>query len=215
MASSTSMKRSTHQPDAAHTSQRSPQMLRWGGLGAVTAGVLFVAWGYLDKPNIQGPIEVTVDLLSFAVPISFTLGLLGFYAWCEGQQGPLCKTGLLLALIGTLWGASLGLLGIASEPAAALVNQWQWRHMPLAGWDTTLFCGLGLAGIAAVGKRRLGSLVLCMGVCGWIYHFTDSGAFFETRAVHVGFGLVFAVGWVVLGIGLLWGEAWRVEDRRL
>jgi len=32
---------------------------------------------------------------------------------------------------------------------------------------------------------------------------TDSGAILEARSVHVGFGLLFSVGWVVLGVGLL------------
>jgi hypothetical protein len=31
---------------------------------------------------------------------------------------------------------------------------------------------------------------------------TDSGAVLEARSVHIGFGLLFSLGWVVLGVGL-------------
>jgi hypothetical protein len=42
-----------------------------------------------------------------------------------------------------------------------------------------------------------------MGALGWAYSFTDSGAIFEARSVHVGAGLLFALGWVALGFFLL------------
>ncbi len=46
-------------------------------------------------------------------------------------------------------------------------------------------------------------MVLAMGVFGLVYYATDSGAILETRPVHVGFGLLFSLGWVALGLGLL------------
>jgi hypothetical protein len=46
-------------------------------------------------------------------------------------------------------------------------------------------------------------LPLAMGALGWAYSFTDSGAIFEARSVHVGAGLLFALGWVALGFFLL------------
>ncbi len=46
-------------------------------------------------------------------------------------------------------------------------------------------------------------MVLATGVFGLVYHVTDSGAVLETRPVHVGFGLLFSLGWVALGLGLL------------
>ena len=45
-------------------------------------------------------------------------------------------------------------------------------------------------------------MVLATGVFGWVYDFSDSGAFFKVRSVHIGFGLL-SLGWVVLGAGLL------------
>lgn len=176
----------------------------------MSAGVLFLAWGYLHAPDVQETAETAAELLSFVAPMSFAIAMLGVYAWYEAVQEPLGKTGLILILIGTLWGALLGLLSIASEGAAAVVSHWQWEHIPLVGWDSTFFSGLTLVGITAARKRRsrgLGVLLLLIAASGWAYYFTDSGAVFEARPVHVGFGLLFAVGWVVLGIALRLGEA--------
>ena len=59
-------------------------------------------------------------------------------------------------------------------------------------------------------------MLLLIAASGWAYYFTDSGAVFgavfEARPVHVGFGMLFAVGWVVLGITLRLGEARQAED---
>ena len=52
-------------------------------------------------------------------------------------------------------------------------------------------------------SRGTGAVVLATGVFGWIYNLTDSGAVLEARSVHVGFGLLFSLGWVVLGVRLL------------
>ncbi len=81
-----------------------------GELGASSAGVLFLTWGYLHAPEVQETAETAAELLSFAAPVSFAIALLGVDAWYEAVQEPLGKTGLILALIGTLWGALLGLL---------------------------------------------------------------------------------------------------------
>jgi hypothetical protein len=73
-------------------------------------------------------------------------------------------------------------------------------------WTLTLFVGLLFVGLALVGTRTLrvlGSLLLAMGSFGLAYHFTDSGAIFEARLVHVGLGALFSLGWVAVGL-VLW-----------
>jgi succinate dehydrogenase/fumarate reductase flavoprotein subunit len=69
-----------------------------------------------------------------------------------------------------------------------------------------MLTGLTLMGVDTVRSewsRRTGAVVLATGVFGWVYNLTDSGAVLEARSVHVGFGLLFSLGWVVLGVGLL------------
>ena len=171
---------------------------------------MFLVWGYLDRPGIREPAETVVDVLAFAVPMAFAAGLLGLRTRCEGQAGVLGEVGIVLGLIGTTWGGAQGLLHLASEPAAAVVSHWLRAYTPLLGWDTTLFAGLVLVGIAAARERSLrglGTLVLATGASGLVYYFTDFGAAFGARSVHVGFGLLFATGWLALGIGLRKGEA--------
>jgi hypothetical protein len=41
------------------------------------------------------------------------------------------------------------------------------------------------------------------------YYFTDSGAILEWRLVHIGFGLLFSLGLVALGLALWRGGGWR------
>jgi len=48
-------------------------------------------------------------------------------------------------------------------------------------------------------------LLLAMGAFGWVYYLTDSGAVLEARPVHIGFGLLFSLGWAALGLALLRG----------
>lgn len=48
-------------------------------------------------------------------------------------------------------------------------------------------------------------LPLAMGPFGWGYLLSDSGGVAEARSAHVLFGVLFGLGWVVLGY-LLWSE---------
>jgi hypothetical protein len=50
-----------------------------------------------------------------------------------------------------------------------------------------------------------------MGVLGWGYYVTDSDAILEARSIHVGFGLLFSLGWVALGV-TLWLESEIVQE---
>ena len=66
--------------------------------------------------------------------------------------------------------------------------------------------GLTLIGIAiARGKpiRGMGGLVLAMGTLEGGYYLTNAGDVLEHRTAHDGFGLLFALGWLVLGVWLL------------
>jgi hypothetical protein len=77
--------------------------------------------------------------------------------------------------------------------------------LPLSVWTPALFTGLLFAGLAlAVTRalRRVGALLLVMGASGWIYYVTDSDAILQARPIHVAFGLLFSLGWVVLGLTL-------------
>ena len=87
----------------------------------------------------------------------------------------------------------------------AYFAQRQWPHF-LASWLLFMLTGLTLLGLATVRSgwsRGTGAVVLATGIFGWVYNLTDSGAVLEACSVHVGFGLLFSVGWVVVGVGLL------------
>ena len=214
MAPYRSMRRQTHNRARHHSGHAT--LLSLGGIGGVLAGMLFVAWGYLDQKNAPLYFDVIVDMLAVIVPALFTLGLATLWTRCAGRAPRLAQTGIVTGLVGSALGTVRNLEHVAGHlwhtyaPTtgypALLLNVW----VPIV-WVPMLFAGLLLGGVGAVGKRTvrgLGTLLLAMGACGWVYYFTDSGSLFEVRSVHVGFGLLFSLGWVVLGL-MLWAEGAR------
>jgi hypothetical protein len=188
------------------------------------AGVLFVAWGYLDQNDAPLYFDAIVHTLAVIVPALFTLGLATVWALCVGRATRLARTGLIVGLSGSVLGTVRNL-----EDVAGLAGQLWHTYAPTTGypalllhvwvprvWIPMLFAGLLLGGVGALGGRtlggrsvrRLGVLLLAMGTCGWVYYFTDAGSLFEARSVHVGFGLLFSLGWVVLGL-MLWAGGER------
>jgi hypothetical protein len=145
--------------------------------------VLFVVWGYIDGPNIPGNLLAVIHVLAFVVPTLFLASVVG---------------------LSVLWRSRLGMLGWLGMALA--VYAWGWSVMgDLAAWLFFLLTSLTLMGVATVWSewsRGTGAVVLATGVFGWVYNLTDSGAVLEARSVHIGFGLLFSLGWVVLGVGL-------------
>ena len=81
----------------------------------------------------------------------------------------------------------------------------EWSQA-LHNWLLLMLTGLTLTGIATSrGKplEAMGPLALATGAFGLGYYFTDTGAVFEARSVHIGFGLLFSMGLMTLGAGLL------------
>ena len=124
-------------------------------------------------------------------------------------RGRIGKFGLLVAFVGLLWGVAEGLLNLASAEAFAdKISAWLFRYLR-SGYTQPLCTGLLLIGIATRSKRttrRLGALTLATGAIGWAFVVTDTNAvitgIFERRTAHVGFGVLFAMGWIALGLVL-------------
>jgi hypothetical protein len=167
--------------------------------------VLFVVWGYIDRPHIPLYLDAVEAVLSFIVPALFLVGLTGLSVLCKRWGGVLGWTGLILALCGPLWGVVDSIADVGPL-YAFFVKLRLSTH--LFSWLLPMLSGLTLVGIATVETRTfrsIGTLPLAMGVFGWIYYLTDSGAVLEARAVHVGFGLLFGLSWVTFGSAL-----WKV-----
>lgn len=167
-------------------------------------------WGYVDRPDLPVHLRAVVSVLSFTVPTLFLLGLTGLYVWREGRVDRLGEAGLIVALVGAGLGVVHGLSSVTSLASSIVRNSWPPRyggfHYVLHDvWLPIMLAGLTLVGLASVGQgrlRRAGALALAMGASGWLYFLTDSGAMLKTRVLHVGFGLLFSVGWIALGLAL-------------
>jgi hypothetical protein len=71
---------------------------------------------------------------------------------------------------------------------------------------TWLLVGLTIVGLAAVRKgvvRDWSLSLLAMALFGWVYHLTDDiTGIVDVRSVHVVFGVLFSLSWMVLGYAL-------------
>jgi hypothetical protein len=182
-----------------------PFLLRTGALGSMAGGLLFAVWGYLHQDNAPLYFNTIVHILAGIVPLLFMVGLATLWIRSAGRATRLGHTGIIVAFIGSTLGVVRSLLDIA-VPSFYPHNALSGRVLIMLDvWTLTLFVGLLFVGVALVGTRTLrvlGSLLLAMGSFGLAYHFTDSGAIFEARLVHVGLGALFSLGWVAVGLAL-------------
>src|SRR5215217_1912585 len=178
-------------------------LLRWCGFAGLLGGVLFVVWGYIDRPNMPENLKAVIHVLAFVVPTLFLAAVFGLSVLWRSRLGMLGWMGMALAVYAWGWRVVSAIVG--GEAVLAYFAQREWPHY-LASWSLFMLIGLTLMGVATVRSgwsRRISAVVLATGVFGWVYNLTDSGAVLEARSVHIGFGLLFSLGWVVLGVGLL------------
>jgi hypothetical protein len=182
-----------------------PLLLRTGALGTIAGGLLFAVWGYLHQDNAPLYFNTIVHILAGIVPVLFMVGLATLWIRCAGRASRLVHTGIIVAFIGSTLGGIRSIVDIAA-PSFYPHNALSGRVLiVLDVWTLTLFVGLLFVGVTLVGTRTLrvlGSLLLAMGSFGLAYRYTDSGAFFEARLLHVGFGALFSLGWVAVGLAL-------------
>ena len=173
-------------------------------MAGLLSGVLFVAWGYLHGSNTSEVLRFTVVSLAFAVPTLFFSVVVGLCLLWGSSLGKLRWLVMALAGYSLVWGL-MG-AGRGSEAVWAYFEQREWPHY-LSDWLLFMLASLTLFGIGTARSggpsRGAGAVALATGVCGWVYDLTDAGAVLEVRSVHVGFGLLFGVGWAAMGALLL------------
>jgi hypothetical protein len=137
------------------------------------------------------------------VPMLFLVALAGLYVRCRGRVGSLEGTGFAFGFIGSARGTVNSVVDVPSWHLYVSSEGW----LPLLlGWFPLLCVGLVLVGIT-IGRNTpdgLGALLFAIGAFGWAYCFTEkaSGGIIEARSAHVVFGVLFCLGWMVLGYAL-------------
>jgi hypothetical protein len=197
-------------------------LIRLCGVAAIAGGALLFGKIIWDMMGIVGPYDPDItDTLFFFVPLLLLTGLAGFYVRYTGGLGALGQTGFLMGLSGLAAGVMGSLGGIWLEP------------LRLAYWLGFRFLcvGLVLVGVVALRERTLPRLLsavaLILGLLGWgralfmllevTMEPTRSGApeaqgalgaflslWAETLASVL--GLLFALGWMGLGVALFWAD---------
>jgi hypothetical protein len=147
-----------------------PILLRWCGFAGLLGGVLFVVWGYIDRPNIPQNHIAVIHILAFVVPTLFLAAVFGLCVLWRSRLGMLGWMGMALAVYA--WGWSV---------VRAIVGE-EWPHY-LPTWLLFMLTGLTLMGVAIVRSgwsRGAGAVVLATGLFGWVYNLTDSGAVLDS-----------------------------------
>jgi hypothetical protein len=198
---------------SAAPSQGLAGLLRLCGAAGVVGGLLFVGWGYIDGPDFPRFLMFATRSMAFIVPLLFSAVICGL---CVSRGDGPGRLGWL-AMATATYASCRGLVGASMGDATVRghIEQTGWP-LYLGSWLPVAIIGLSLAGIGALRSRSGrpgGLLALITSACGWAYYTTDSGAFLEARWAHVGFGLLFGLGWSMLGVGLLLLARSGQEDR--
>jgi hypothetical protein len=186
----------------------SPTHVRWGETAAILGGVLFATWGYIHRDDAPSYLIAIASTLAFTVPLLLLAALAGLYVRCRGRVGWLGGTGFAFGFVGSAWGSMDSVVDMSSWHLYVSSKDW----LPLLlGWLPLLCLGLMIVGITILGRNAtdgLGALLFAIGGSGWAYCFTEkaSGGLIEVRWAHVVFGVLFCLGWVVLGYALWRGK---------
>ena len=177
-------------------------------------GTLFAAWGYL-----HGNIALSHfggAAAGLLINVLFLVGLAGLCArFRRGGGGWVGAAGFVLGFAGAALDAAHGVHNVFSASGAVDVAPWYSYVRAATGLPADLVgrlpwlsYGLMLVGVGSISTGALGgwgSLPLAMGLFGWAYWLTDSGAI-EAGFAHVLLGALYSLSWVVLGC-LLWSAA--------
>jgi hypothetical protein len=204
-------------------------LVGWSGWAAASAGVLFLVWGYVDREGAPWYMDLAVLVLGIVVPVLFLVGLAGIcirvYAKGTTRVGWLGSVGFLIGFAGAAGGVTTGVTNApvlyrylgertgATPPGAQeecglclLAKLYLLVNSPL----TWLFVGLSVVGLTTVRReasRNWGLLVLAIAFSGWVYQLTDDKTgIVDIRSVHVLFGMLFGLSWMVLGYALWWSK---------
>ena len=152
-------------------------------------------------------------MLGIVVPLLFMVGLAGVYAKCRAQVGWPGVIGFVVGFGAAGWGTVAGV--ISAPTTYARLGESSWEHctalecgLPLLlnSSLTWLLVGLSVVGLSTIRKGRLrywARLLLTVALFGWIYQLTDDKTgIVDVRSVHVAFGVLFSLSWVVLGYAL-------------
>ena len=204
-------------------------LLGWSGWAAASAGALFLVLGYVDREGAPWYLDLTVLVLNIVVPLLFLVVLAGtlLRLWAKGraQLGWLGSVGFLISFAGAagwLAAAVIGAPGLyrwmgkRTGAAPAGIQEGcglcllEKLYLLVSSPLTWLFVGLSIVGLTTVRGEALkswGLLLLAMAFSGWVYQLTDDmTGIVDIRPIHVAFGILFSLSWIVLGYALWWSK---------
>jgi hypothetical protein len=183
-------------------------------------------WSYLHRDDTPSYLEPVVLVLSIVVPLLFLVGFAGTYARCRIRAGLLAVIGFVVGFAGAGSMIVNGLYGY--EPLGERI--WPYFEaqegcgyclLPklatvLSASLTWLVVGLSIVGLTSFRKaaiRHWGFLLLAMALFGWGFQFTEDGIVSASvRPIHVAFGILFGLNWMLLGYALWLSRTNRADQ---
>jgi hypothetical protein len=172
-------------------------------------------------------------LLSIVVPLLFLVGLIGTYAKCRIRDGLLRVIGLVVGFAGA---GSLSIIGVVQglyghDPLGERIRAYAYASaqegcgyycllpklaIVLSSSLTWMVVGLSIVGLTSFRKganKELGFLLLAMASFGWGYQLTDDEiGLADARPIHVAFGILFSLNWMLLGYALWPSKTNRADE---
>lgn len=178
----------------------SSNLVRWGGIAAVVAGLVFMVLVLLGP---QGPVsssflpDTLSTILLIVVLLGQMAGIAGLHALQRGRYGRLGAAGALLAFVGIALQLLLGIVASALDLSTSEAANLTFALLLLLGL-LALFVGFVLLGIATL---RAGVLPRWFGVLLIIGLFVVA-VLVGVQLVLIGL-LAYGVFWVLIGYMLL------------
>jgi hypothetical protein len=184
-----------------------------------------LVWGYADREGAPWYLDLAVLALSIVVPLLFLVGLGGIcirvHVRGRVQADWLSLVGFVISFAGAAGWLATGVMeapeiyrwlgqrdwspGVAQECEMCLLQKLSLLLISPLTW---LFVGLSIVGLATIRNgvlRNWGFLLLALAVFGWVYQLTDDQTgIVHLRSIHVMFGILFVLNWMLLGYALWW-----------
>ncbi len=169
-------------------------IVRWGGVAAMAAGVVWIVIGLLGLVAENPGVSPLVNVLFMVAVLLLLVGLVGFHAIQKRNYGNIGRVGFYMIIV-AIFGQVLGWLAIFAGASAALV----WFVLPAS--ILAVLVGFVLYGVATLQARvlpRWCGIVLIIAVPVLV----ALGGMSGSPGISIGY-VWFGLVWLLLGY-LLW-----------
>ncbi len=180
----------------------SSDLIRWGGIAAMAAGVVWIATGLLGRLVANPETNSGVSVLFIVAVLLVLVGLVGFHTLQKESYGRIGRAGFYTVIVAT-FAQVLALVAFLAGSGALF---WLWLQFPVGG--LAVLVGFVLYGAATLQARVLPRWCGIAFIVAVPVSVALGGAFGSPGIDYVWLGLV----WLALGY-VLWSRRGTTEEQ--